>query len=38
VLQKILDRVPVDWISNLARDFTIALLCYNIEELRKIRI
>jgi hypothetical protein len=38
VLQTILGRVPPDWMSALAREFAIALVCYNIEELRKITL
>jgi hypothetical protein len=37
-LEKILDRVLAKWMSPLAREFVVALVCYNIQELRKIRI
>ncbi len=37
-LQTILDRVPADWMSGLAREFVIAFVCYNLQELRKIRL
>ena len=38
LFQSILDRVPADWMSSLAREFTIAFVCYNMEELRKIKL
>jgi HipA-like C-terminal domain len=38
MLSTLLDRVPADWMSGLAREFVIAFVCYTIEELRKIRL
>ena len=38
MLCSILDRVPGDWMSALARDFVVAFVCYNIQELRKIKL
>ena len=35
-LTHLVRRVPEDWMSETARDFTIKLMCYNIAELRKI--
>jgi len=29
-------RVPKDWMSPLAREFALALMCYTLEELRKL--
>ena len=36
-LSDIVHRVPEDWMSPLARDFALALMCYTLEELRKLR-
>jgi hypothetical protein len=38
LLEKIVERVPTDWMSPLAREFAVALMCYNLEELRKIQV
>ena len=35
-LQRIVQRVPLDWMSELARDFAVELMCYTLEQLRKI--
>jgi hypothetical protein len=35
-VQAIIDRVPADWMTPLARKFAIELMCYNHKELRKI--
>ena len=35
-LAAIIARVPEDWMSLLAREFAIELMCYNTEELRKL--
>ena len=35
-LQEIVRRVPTDWMSELARDFAVELMCYTLEQLRKI--
>jgi hypothetical protein len=37
LLEKIVERVPTDWMSPLAREFAVALMCYNLEALRKIQ-
>ncbi len=37
-LTNILDHVPTDWMTDLAREFVIALMCYNLQELKKIRV
>ncbi len=37
MLTSILDRVPAGWMSPLAREFVIAFVCYNIQELRKMQ-
>jgi HipA-like C-terminal domain len=29
-------RVPLDWMSNFAKQFALELMCYNLEELRKL--
>lgn len=36
-LQGIVQRVPTDWMSELARDFAVELMCYTLEQLRMIR-
>jgi hypothetical protein len=38
LLHSILDRVPSEWMSGLAREFVIELVCYNINELRKMQL
>ena len=35
-LRAIVGRVPVDWMSPLARQFAIALVLYNLSELRRL--
>ncbi len=35
-LRRIIDRVPSDWMSPSARKFAMALMCYNLEQLRKL--
>ena len=35
-LRNIIDRVPSDWMSPSARKFALALMCYNLEQLRKL--
>lgn len=37
LLESIVARVPADWMSPLAREFAVALMCYNVQELCKIR-
>jgi HipA-like protein len=37
LLREIVQRVPADWISELARDFAVELMCYTLEQLRKIQ-
>ena len=32
----IVRRVPIDWMSELARDFAVELMCYTMEQLRRI--
>ena len=36
VLDSIIKMVPDDWMSPLARQFALELMCYNMEELGKI--
>ena len=38
MLAEIVERVPADWMTPLAREFAVALMCYNVEELRKIAV
>lgn len=38
LLTEIVERVPEDWMTPLAREFTVALMCYNVEELNKLTI
>lgn len=38
LLEGIVERVPRDWMTPLAREFAVALMCYNVEELRKIAV
>ena len=35
-MQDIVNRVPDDWMSSPAREFAIALLCYNFEQLQEL--
>ncbi len=35
-LRNVIDRVPSDWMSPSARKFAMALICYNLEQLRKL--
>jgi hypothetical protein len=37
-IQAIVDRVPADWMSALAREFAVELMCYNYNELQKVRL
>jgi len=37
-LLAIIDPVPDGWMTPVAREFALALMCYNYEELRKIRL
>lgn len=37
-VMQIVARVPADWMTDLAREFAIQLVCYNYDELRKIRL
>ncbi len=34
----IIEQVPIDWMTQLARDFALELMCYNYEELCKVRL
>ena len=36
LVSDVVHRVPKDWMSSLARDFALALMCYTLEELRKL--
>ena len=36
-LESIIERVPMDWMTPLAREFALDLMCYNYEELSKLR-
>lgn len=35
-LEALVARVPADWMTPIARKFALALLCYNVQELRKL--
>ena len=35
-IRDIVERIPEHWMSRLERKFAIALMCYNLEELRKV--
>jgi hypothetical protein len=37
-IRGIIDRVPADWMTSLAREFALELMCYNYKELEKIRL
>jgi len=37
-LERIVGRVPPSWMSNLARQFTIELVCYNLRKLKEIAL
>jgi hypothetical protein len=34
--EAIIDRIPGEWMTPVAREFTLALLCYNLEQLRHL--
>lgn len=36
-LWEIVARVPADWMSDLAQKFAVELMCYTLEQLRKIK-
>ncbi len=36
ILTEIVTRVPNEWMSEIARTFALRLMCYNLEQLRKI--
>lgn len=36
-MEAIIGRVPDNWMTPLAREFAVMLMCYNYEQLRKIR-
>lgn len=38
LLEGIIERVPQDWMTPLAREFALELLCYNLQELRKLTV
>ena len=38
ILQSIVNRVPTGWMSPLAREFIVAFVCYNMQELRKLKL
>lgn len=38
LLEEMVGRVPQDWMTPLARKFAVALMCYNIQELRMIQV
>ena len=35
-LHMIVTRVPEDWMSELARDFAVELMCYTLDQLNRI--
>lgn len=35
-VKTIIDRVPADWMTPLAREFAVELMCYNFKELGKL--
>jgi len=35
-LRRVVDRVPEGWMSELARAFAVELMCYNLEQMRRI--
>ncbi len=35
-IRETVKRIPEGWMSKFAREFAIALMCYNIEELKKL--
>jgi hypothetical protein len=37
-IQAITDRVPGDWMTPLARQFAMELMCYNYKELKEIHL
>ena len=36
VFSKIVERIPPDWMTSLAREFAVKLLCYNYRQLKEI--
>ena len=37
-LRGVVDRVPVGWMSEISRSFAVELMCYNLQQLRKIAL
>lgn len=37
IFVSIVERVPLDWMSEIARSFTIEFLCYNLNQLKEIK-
>lgn len=37
LLRQIVERVPADWMSERAQEFAVELMCYTLEQLRKIK-
>jgi hypothetical protein len=37
-LRGVVDRVPVGWMSETSRSFAVELMCYNLQQLRKIAL
>jgi hypothetical protein len=35
-LEHIMGRIPEGWITELSRKFAVELMCYNLEQLRRI--
>lgn len=35
-IEKIVNRIPDDWMSSSAREFAIALMCYNFQQLQEL--
>jgi hypothetical protein len=35
-MHMIVGRVPEDWMSELARDFALELMCYTLDQLNRI--
>ena len=38
LLRTIVERVPEDWMTPLAREIAVALMCYDLQERRKIPV
>jgi hypothetical protein len=38
MLEGIVERVPREWMTTVAREFAVALMCYNLGDCRRIQV